>query len=474
MGAPLPEFTTLRSFDDLPSPKGVPLLGNVFQIDSMQFHVTLENWVREFGPMYRFQAGPNRIMVVADPILIGTLLRDRPDTMRRTFRSARAFQELGTTGVFNAEGEEWRRQRKLVMRALTPEVIRNFFPTLVALTERLLSRWQSAAAAGRPTNVLRDLKAWTLDVTIALAMGQDINTLKHDDNPLQRDIETIFNRVARRLTTPFSYWRYFKLPADRAADAASARIQSSVTEFVAQTRKRMEQNPALRAKPTNLLEAFVAARDEPESGFTDANVIGNAVTMVFAGEDTTSNTIAWLMNFVARDPRVAGLIAAEADAALGTSPVLQAFASLDRFSYLDAAVDEAMRLKPVAPFLGLETNREVEIGGVLVPARTPVLVITRHAGMDPTDFPEPEVFRPERWLDEKYAAADDPARKLFPFGGGPRFCPGRYLALAEIKMAMSMVARNFRLEVRPGAEPVRELFTFTMTPSSLPVVLLPR
>jgi cytochrome P450 len=133
-----------------------------------------------------------------------------------------------------------------------------------------------------------------------------------------------------------------------------------------------------------------------------------------------------------------------------------------------------MRLKPVAPFLGLETNREVEIGGVLVPERTPVLVITRHAGMDPVDFPEPEAFRPERWLGEKRAAADDPARKLFPFGGGPRFCPGRYLALAEIKMAMSMVTRNFKLEVRPGAEPVRELFTFTMTPSSLPVVLTPR
>src|SRR4051812_22419259 len=128
MGAPLPDTATLRTFEDLPGPKGVPLLGNVFQIDSMQFHVTLENWVREFGPMYRFQAGPRKIMVVSDPILIGTLLRDRPDTMRRTFRSARAFQELGTTGVFNAEGEEWRRQRKLVMRALTPEVIRNFFP----------------------------------------------------------------------------------------------------------------------------------------------------------------------------------------------------------------------------------------------------------------------------------------------------------------------------------------------------------
>ena len=401
-------------------------------------------------------------------------MRDRPDALRRSSRSARAFEELGTTGVFSAEGEDWKRQRKLVMRALTPEVIRNFFPTLNRLTTRLLRHWQAAAAAGRPVDVLRDLKAWTLDVTIAIAMGQDINTLEHPDNPLQKDIELIFNRVARRLTSPLPYWRYFKLPVDHAADAASARIEQSVTGFIAQTRKRLEANPGLRAKPANLLEAFVAARDEPDSGFTDTHVLGNAVTMVFAGEDTTSNTIAWLMNFIARDAEAAGRLAAESDAVLEGNEVLEAFGSLDRFDYIDAAVDEAMRLKPVAPFLGLETNRRMVIGDVLLEAHTPVMVITRHAGTNPADFPEPDAFRPERWLGKKHATSDDPARKLFPFGGGPRFCPGRYLALAEIKMVMSMTARNFTLVLDKDAAPVRELFTFTMTPSALPVHLLPR
>ena len=358
------------------------------------------------------------------PAIIGTLLRDRPDAMRRTTRSARAFQELGTTGVFNAEGEEWRRQRKLVMRALTPEVIRNFFPTLVMLTERLLARWQSAVGEGRRVDVLRDLKAWTLDVTIALAMGQDIDTLEHPDNPLQSDIEQIFNRVARRLTTPFSYWRYFKLPVDRAADAASARIEAAVTAFVAQARERLEANPSLRAKPTNLLEAFVAARDEPDSGFTDANVIGNAVTMVFAGEDTTSNTIAWLMNFVAQDARVAGLLASEADAELGGSAVLGEFAALDRFAYLDAAVDEAMRIKPVAPFLGLETNRDTVIGDVMVPARTPVLILTRMAGMVAADFPDLKSIPPGALARRETRGRGRPGEEAVSFRRRTALLPG--------------------------------------------------
>lgn len=466
---------TARTLADLPGPKGVPVLGNLPQIDRTQFHLTLENWARDYGPMCKVNFAGRHTLIVSDPALIGSMLRDRPDAYRRTSRSAKIFRELLTPGVFNAEGDDWRRQRKLVMRGLTPEVIRNFFPTLRSLTQRLLARWQKANAEGRPVDVLRDLKAWTLDVTIALAMGQDINTLEHPDNPLQGDIEEIFKRVARRLTAPIQHWHYFKLSGDRAADACAARINAAVAGFVAQARERLERDPALRSRPTNILEAFVAARDEPGSEFTDSHVIGNAITMVFAGEDTTSNTIAWLMDFIARDARVAARMAEEADSVLGGAQVLEEFPALEKFAYIDACIDEAMRLKPVAPFLGLETNRDMTIGDVFVAARTQVMVITRLAGRQESDFPQADTFRPERWLDDKSTqAGGDPSRKLFPFGGGPRFCPGRYLALAEIKMAMSMVARNFTVALDANPAPVKELFTFTMTPSALPVHLKAR
>jgi cytochrome P450 len=352
-------------------------------------------------------------------------------------------------------------------------VIHNFFPTLVAMTERLRLRWEAAIAAGRTVDLLRDLKAYTLDVTIGLAMGQDINTLELEEHPLQRDIEFLFKLVARRLTSPFTYWRVpvLKRAQDREADAASARIQQAIFGFIAEARKRVADNPALRQKPSNMLEALIVARDEPNSGFTDEEVVGNAITMVFAGEDTTSNTMAWLLEFLGDHPQAAVRMGEEARQVLGERAVLDDYRLLDQLKYLDAATREAMRLKPVAPFMAAETNQDAVLGDLAVPAGTVIFMLLRHASERDCELAQPERFMPERWLDGAATQGDDPGRKLFPFGGGPRFCPGRYLAMAEIKMAMSMLARNFTLERVPGAPSANERFTFTMTPDALPVRL---
>jgi cytochrome P450 len=465
---------TLRRIADLPGPKGRPLLGNVRDINVRPMHQVLEGWGREFGAMYRFRIMRKEFVVTADRDVIATLLRDRPDAMRRSSRTAEMLNEVGTRGLFTAEGEDWRRQRKLVMRALTPEVIHNFFPTLTMLTERLRARWDAAIAAGKPVDVLRDLKAYTLDVTIGLAMGQDINTLELKEHPLQRDIEFLFKLVAKRLTSPFAYWRVglLKRADDHEATAAAARIQRAIFGFIAEARKNIERNPALRQKPSNMLEALIIARDEPDSGLTDEAVVGNAITMVFAGEDTTSNTAAWLIDFLSMHPQAAARMAEEAGQVLGDGAVLSDYHLLDRLQYIDAATREAMRLKPVAPLMAAESNEDAVVGDLAVPAGTVIFLLLRHASERGCELAQPERFLPERWLEAAGGSGDDPGRKQFPFGGGPRFCPGRYLAMAEIKMAMSMLVKNFTLVREPGAPQAEERFTFTMTPDSLPVRLI--
>jgi cytochrome P450 len=172
-----------------------------------------------------------------------------------------------------------------------------------------------------------------------------------------------------------------------------------------------------------------------------------------------------LLYLLSRNPRGAKRLAEEADGA--DSPA--------QMPYLDACIQESMRLKPVAPILGAEAVQDVALDGVQVPAGTVAFMLLRHSFEREVPLPDGEEFRPERWLDpEMRQKLEDPARKMVPFGGGPRFCPGRYLAMSEIRVLMSMVARGFTIEAVPGAPPVEEMFTVTMTPSVLPVLLRPR
>jgi cytochrome P450 len=465
------QIAATRSVESLPGPPGLPVFGNIGRLDAMRFHSTLEQWAREYGPIYKLRLMNQIFVATARREDISYILHERPGLWRRVERASTILQEVGVRGLFTSEGEDWRRQRKLVMHALTPEVIHRFYPTLVAMTERLQRRWTAAVDASRQPAMLRDLKAYALDVTVGLAMGEDLNSLENESNPLQRDIEFLFNRVARRLTSPIEYWRSFKLPVDRKTDAAVARVQAAAESFVRRARMRLDASPGLREKPSNMLEAMVAERDLPDSGMTDEDLVGNAVVMVFAGEDTTSNTIAWLLHLLCGAPPALARLTTETDTVLGPDIVLRDHGQLDQLPWLDLCTRESMRLKPVAPMLGFEPIQDLVLGDVYLPAGIVVFPLMRYAFTLDTKLERPSEFLPERWLAAQGEALDDPARKLLPFGAGPRFCPGRYLAMTEIRLVVSMLARSFSLSPLPGAAPVEEVFTFTMTPSALPVLL---
>ena len=104
---------------------------------------------RSLWSLYTFRLGRKPVVVVAEPALIQTVLRHRPETYRRLHTIAAAFDDLGEQGVFTAEGAHWRRQRRVVMPALSAPQVRQFFPTLTAVTTCLQTRWARAAARAR-------------------------------------------------------------------------------------------------------------------------------------------------------------------------------------------------------------------------------------------------------------------------------------------------------------------------------------
>lgn len=471
-----PSHAPLQSLHQLPGPRGLPLVGNSLQIDMPRFHLILEQWSQTYGPLFTIHIGRKPMLVVADANLAHEMLRDRPERYRRLHTVEPVLREIGINGVFSAEGDNWRRQRHLVMQALDTRHLRQFFPTLTKVTQRLQTRWQRAAAASQPVDAQKDLMRYTVDVTTNLAFGYDMNTLEEEGDVIQRHLEKIFPVLSRRVFAPFPYWRYLKLPSDRALDHALVEVRKAIMGFIAHSRERLAHEPSLTEHPTNLLEAMLVARDDGDAHFSDDEIVGNAFTMLLAGEDTTANTLAWAMHLMTQHPDVQQRMQAEVDAVVGTSDLLQKYEAARQLVYVEAVVQETMRLKPVAPILALETNVASEVGGVHLPPETSITLLMRPGVMQESDFPQAERFMPERWLQPSESASPHIAhhKAFMPFGSGPRLCPGRSLALLEMKTALSMVCRHFDLASVDQGKPVGERFAFSMMPTHLAVRLQPR
>ena len=288
---------------DLPGPRGLPILGNALQVDATRLHQIAERWSRTYGEKFRLRLPGREFMVLSDPEFIAGVLRDRPDGFQRTQRLNTIAREMGFGGVFSANGEQWRRQRPMVMASLDPAHIKAFFPALVRVTERFARRWQRAAAASAAIDLQADLMRYTVDVTTGLAFGADMNTLESEEEVIQKHLEHVLPAFFKRLLAPFPYWRWFKLPSERALGEHLAALSRAVQDFIAQARSRMASNPELRTKPTNLIEAMIAARDTESSDLDDQDVAGNVLTMLLAGEDTTAPPVV----AVHRGPQVLGL-----------------------------------------------------------------------------------------------------------------------------------------------------------------------
>jgi cytochrome P450 len=190
-------------YSQLPGPKGLPLLGNLLQIDLRKLHLILEEWADVYGGIYQFRLANKPVVAISDSELIQQILRDRPQTYRRVGAIERISKELGTHGVFAAEGEQWQRQRALTTQAFRPENLRRFFPTLHRITERLQKRWFDAE--GQTLDPREDWIRFTVDVTTQFAFGYDINLLESESSDFQKHLERQLPAFNRWANAPFPY-----------------------------------------------------------------------------------------------------------------------------------------------------------------------------------------------------------------------------------------------------------------------------
>lgn len=457
----------LLQLSDLPSPKGKFITGHLADFKKSNKHQVIEEWVKEVGDLFTISLMGKQFLVSSNLNFNTEVLKGRPHNFTRFNKIKEVMEEMGIVGVFSAEGEQWKTHRKITAEALSLKNIKAYFPIIKQMTERLLNRW----GEGNIVDVQKELMLYTVDITTNIAFGHDSNTLASSDDMIQGHLKKIFPMINKRMTSPFPMWRYIKSGKDKELDVALSSLQENVEEYIQVAKEALISTPSLKEQPANFLQAMLVEK-EKHGKFSDQEIFGNVFTMLLAGEDTTSNSIAWSIFHLAQHPDIVKAVKEEVSPFVNEAGIIDTVENLEKLAYTEQVANETFRLKPTTPTLMMTAIEDQVIEGISIPKGTNVLMQTKVAQTDESNFVTPNDFKPERWASSgcpMHGNHKPDAIKVF--GGGARFCPGKILAMHEMKMAIAMICYNFDFEFETSSEDVNEVAAFTMYPENLNIRL---
>lgn len=458
-----------RTVKDLPGPKGKPIVGNLFSLDLPQLHNSLEEWSKEYGDVYRLNLGIFDQLVITRPSLLQKVMKERPHSFTRNKKMNKIINEGGVHGLFNVEGDEWKKHRPIIAKGLDVKHQKDFYPAMEPVLGRLYKKWSERAESGEAFVIQKDLLRFTVDVTSSLAFGYSMNTIEEQGSAIQDHMEKVFPMIYKRINMPIPWYKVYRTKEDKEFDAAVREMNRLVDEFIQAAKIRLDENPEFREKPPSAIEAIlVAAEDDDE--FDVENVRGNLLTLLMAGEDTTAVTLNWMIYLLSQQEAVTKGIRDEANSVLNDQKWATAYSDNAKMKYTEGAAFEAMRFKPVAPVMLFQTLEDIEMEELSVKKGQRILTQHRFAAIQDENFSEAIQFKPERWLKGSRCPMHN-TDAFSPFGGGARYCPGRNLALLEMKMVMSMLLKNFEVELITPYDSVNENLAFTMMSSPFEVRL---
>lgn len=462
----------LKTYKTLGGPKGLPFLGNVFQVDVPRLHLQIEEWEKEYGGVFRLKLVGIKLVVISNPELIQKILKLRPKEFQRSSKMNRIIREQGIHGLFNAEHGEWEKHRSIITKGLDVKHQKQFFPELKEITTRLYRKWEKDAAEGNEIDIQQDFLRYTVDVTTSIAFGIEVNTIEEDGGVIQDHLDKMFPMIFKRINDSIPIHKIIRTKKDREFDESLSEIHLFIDDIILKGKERIANNPLLMEEPGNVLEAILVAA-ETIDGFGDEEVKGNLLTLLMAGEDTTAHTLAWAITELAQNPVSVKSLQAEVDEILGDNLLFQEYEDHNRLKFTEAVANETMRLKPVAPIVLNEPAENIEVDGYLFEKGHRLVIQTRIGAINDAYFTNAKEFNPNRWIAETRCPMHN-TDAFMPFGAGPRFCPGRNLALLEMKMVLSMLFKNFNVQIVSSTESIEEILAFTMMSTPYRVKLTKR
>ncbi len=404
--------------------------------------------VAKYGHAVRFRALIGKGIGFASPELAREVFAADPST----FETAPTLPSLfGPQALLATYGDKHKRQRKLMNPRFHGARVKGYLDAMQRVVKGHLGSLERAASDGSSV-VIRDLsQTLTLDVILETVFG--VRSAGEERERARGILIGLMRAIVPSLVPSAALHRAW-FPPWRTFSRRRAAFDAWVDELV--TARRAGGDPG-----TDVLGTLLEARYEDGAPMDDSEIRDQLMTLLLAGYETTATAVAWGVYWLLREPATLARLRQELDA-LGPNPGAEA---LVRCPYLGAVVSESLRVEPIVTDVSRVCVKPLKVGRWTVPAGEVAVVNLMSILTDDKLFPEPERFRPERFLERTFSAAE-----FLPFGGGARRCLGAAFAEAELAIVLGTIASEWELSLASPAPEKAVRRNITMGPRSGVVV----
>lgn len=459
--------TKEHSIEGIPLPPStLPVLGNT--LDVINNYDTFHDWVTEQSR--HFGGKPWRIKVPgrADIVFITNLqaFEDVAKTQFDVFGKGEDLRDLledflGKSMIIN-DGEAWRFQRKVFVSLFSARALRENVTAVIRKNALKLTKlFDRAAAEDHALDVFKLVNSFTIESFAEIGFGYHLGSL---DAGVPHEFELAFDRVdhraTKRYTLPVWLWklqRWLNVGEEAQYRRDMNTINSAVMGIIEDNLAKRARGEQTDGKDMISLALNSAAEGELQD---PADLLSIAIGALVAGRDGTAQTLAWMLHYFAENPRVEAKVRAELQeklpAIVNKDDMESFFPTSEQVTdlvYLEACIKETLRFYSSGSFNVKQALQDTFLSdGTFIPRGTQCVISGYAMGRLETIWgPDATSFRPERFIDEQTGKLINFSSTQFTmFHAGPRMCPGRNVAILEIKIVMAGLLRRFKFSEAPG------------------------
>lgn len=448
-----------RELEPIPGPPGLPLVGNIADIDATFPMQSMCNLTLQYGPLWKFYIGGERVVIGSQ-----ALMNEICDEERFSKMIASVLGEVRNgvhDGLFTSYGPEeknWGIAHRVLLPQLGPLAIRNMFNDMHDIAAQLVMKWARHGPEHK-IYVTDDFTRLTLDTIALCTMDYRFNSYYQERmHPFISAMGDFLKTSGVRSRRDPITQMFYRAETQKYWDDIALLRKTSLE--VIQNRKDHPNDKK------DLLNGMLKGVD-PKTGekMDDENIINNMITFLVAGHETTSGMLSFTFYYLLKSPEAYSKAQQEVDTVIGKGPIT--VDHLSKLPYLNAVLREALRLQSTAPSIGLTAKEDTTLGGkYAIKKGVPIIALLPMIHRDPVAYGEDaEEFRPERMLDEEF----DRRNKEFPncwkpFGNGMRACIGRPFAWQESLLILAMLLQNFNISLDDASYQLKIKQALTIKP----------